>query len=117
MKAARIIVFGLSSFTRASIPDILADFENMPMVDDTAMPPDVRVDFLNNLEATRLFALEPAISIKEIRERTGVHPNQLYLLLSRMVERDLDGRIRGQRALIPHKHYRAYIGVSSFSVQ
>lgn len=109
MKAARIIVFGLSSFTRASIPDILADFENMPTVDDTAMPPDVRTDFLNNLEATRLFAQEPQVSIKEIRERTGVHPNQLYLLLSRMVERDLDGRIRGQRALIPHKHYRAYV--------
>jgi putative transposase len=109
MRTARIVVFGLSSFTRASIPDILADFENMPSVDQTALEPDDKMGFLQNLEAVRLFVLEPAVSLKAIREATGVHPNQLYLLLSRMVERDIDGRIRGQRGLIPHKHYNGYV--------
>lgn len=109
MRAARIVLFGMSSFTRASIPDILADFANMPSVDLMALEPEPRQEFLCNLEATRLFAQEPAVTLRQIRERTGVHPNQLYTLLSRMVERDIDGRIRSQRALIPHKHFKAYV--------
>lgn len=104
-----MVLFGMSSFTRASIPDILADLENMLKVDPTALKDEIRDDFLNNLEAVRLFVQEQGVSLKAIREATGVHPNQLYLLLARMVERDIDGRIRGQRGLIPHKHYKAYV--------
>lgn len=113
MKPARMVLFGMSSFTRASIPDILADFENMPKVDPTALKGDIRESFLNNLEAVRLFVQEQGVPLKAIREATGVHPNQLYLLLSRMVERDIDGRIRGQRGLIPHKHYKEYVRTMS----
>jgi putative transposase len=109
MKAARVVVFGMASFTRASIPDILADFENMPDVDGSALDEDDKPEYKNNLEAVRLFIQEPAVTLLKIREATGVYPNQLYLLLSRMVERDFDGRIRGKRGLIPRKHYAEYV--------
>lgn len=33
MKSSKTVLFGMGSFTRASIPDILADFEHMPTVD------------------------------------------------------------------------------------
>jgi putative transposase len=108
VKKPHVVLFGMTSFTRASIPDILSDFENMPSVDDTALDEEKRKHFLRNLEAVRLFVQEPGVSLTEIQKATGVWRNELYLLLSRMVEKDIDGRIKGLRALLPYRHHKPY---------
>lgn len=75
------------------------------------MEPEARAAFERNLEAVRLFALEPGVSLRAIEQTTGVTRPQLYRLLSKVVERASDGRIKGQRALIPYKHQKQYTRV------
>ena len=61
MKSPRVIVFGMASFNRASIPEVLNDFENLPKVDESAFADDpvAALAYKNNLEAFRLFVQEP----------------------------------------------------------
>lgn len=110
MKAPRVVVFGVSSFTRASIPEILADFGSLPSVDDSAFDgnPAVKIAYQRNLEAFRLFVEEQDLTLKDIQHQTTIHPKQLYRLLDRVVSKASDGRIQGLRGLIPGKHLKEY---------
>lgn len=101
-------MFGMASYTRASIPDILTDFNFLPTVDIESLTDDARIQYEANLEAYRLFVLEREVSLGEIFRRTGVHQKQLYRLLDRVVTKANDGRIQGLRGLIPGKHLKAY---------
>jgi transposase InsO family protein len=110
MKSPRVVLFGMVSFNRASIPEILNDFENLPKVDESAMGdnPEAVRSYRNNLEAFRLFVQEKDVSLKEIERLTTVHRKQLFRLLDRVVSKAPDGRIQGLRGLIPYKHVKEY---------
>ncbi|NMM19800.1 MAG: transposase [Rhodoferax sp.] len=110
MKLPRVIVFGMANFNRASIPEILNDFENLPKVDESAFAdnPATALAYKNNLEAFRLFVQEPDVSMKEIERVTTVYRKQLYRLLDRVVSKAEDGRVQGLRGLIPYKHVKEY---------
>lgn len=110
MKSPRVIVFGMASFNRASIPEVLNDFENLPKVDESAFAdnPVAALAYKNNLEAFRLFIQEPDVSMNEIERVTNVHRKQLYRLLDRVVSKAADGRVQGLRGLIPYKHVKEY---------
>lgn len=113
MQASRVFLFGSANFTRASIPEILADFGALPTVDTAALSPEAVAQYEANLEAYRLFVLEPDVSLAEIRRRTGVHEKQLYRLLDRVVAPSTDNQIQGLRGLIPGKHVKAYTRVEA----
>lgn len=104
----RVFIFGNTSFSRASIPAILADFEQLPTVDELALTPELRQAYKNNLEAYRLFVAEKDVSLRQIKDLTGVDPKQLYLLFQRVLVKAEDGRIQGLRGLIPFKHMKEY---------
>ncbi|MDI1267710.1 MAG: hypothetical protein PSV40_01210 [Polaromonas sp.] len=104
----RVFIFGNTSFSRASIPAILADFEQLPTVDESALTLELRQAYKNNLEAYRLFVAEKDVPLRQIRDLTGVDPKQLYLLLQRVLVKAEDGRIQGLRGLIPFKHIKEY---------
>ena len=108
---SRVFLLGSANFTRASIPEILADFGALPTVDTAALSPEAVVQYDANLEAYRLFVLEPDVSLAEIRRRTGVHQKQLYRLLDRVVCPAADNQIQGLRGMIPRKHLKAYTRV------
>jgi putative transposase len=110
MKSPRVIVFGMASFNRASIPEILSDFDSLPKVDESVMAgnPVAALAYKKNLEAFRLFVQEQNISLQEIERMTTVHRKQLYRLLDRVVSKAPDGRIQGLRGLIPYKHVKEY---------
>lgn len=101
-------IFGKAPFSRASIPEILADFELLPTVDESAFAPEVRAAYKNNLEAYRLFVVEKSVPLRQIKNLTGVDPKQLYRLLTRVLVKADDGRIQGLRGLIPFKHMKEY---------
>ena len=113
MQVSRVFLFGSANFTRASIPEILADFGALPTVDTAALSPEAVAQYEANLEAYRLFVLEPDVSLAEIRRRTGVHEKQLYRLLDRVVTLSTDNQIQGLRGLIPGKHVKAYTRVEA----
>lgn len=113
MQVSRVFLFGSANFTRASIPEILADFGALPSVDTAALSPEAAAQYEANLEAYRLFVLEPDVSLAEIRRRTGVHEKQLYRLLDRVVTPSADNQIQGLRGLIPGKHVKAYTRVEA----
>jgi len=108
MTAESKVLYGMASLTRASMPAFLADFKFLPSVDVASLPEDSRLQYDANLEAYRLFVLEPDVSLAEIRRRTGVHEKQLYRLIARVVTKAEDGLIQGLRGLIPGKHLKAY---------
>lgn len=108
---SRVFLYGSANFTRASIPEILADFGALPTVDIKALSPEALVQYGANLEAYRLFVLEADVTLAEIRRRTGVHQKQLYRLLDRVVSPAADNQIQGLRGLIPGKHLKAYTRV------
>lgn len=113
MQVSRVFLFGAVNFTRASIPEILADFGALPAVDTAALSPEAVVQYEANLEAYRLFVLEPDVSLAEIRRRTGVHQKQLYRLLDRVISPATDNQVQGLRGLIPGKHFKAYTRVEA----
>ena len=102
--APRVFLYGMANFTRASIPEILADFEALPKVDERALPDGSQEEYEANLEAYRLFVMEPDVSLAEIHRRTGVQQKQMYRLLDRVLAKAEDGLIEGLRGLIPHRH-------------
>ena len=104
----RVFVYGAASFNRASIPQVLADFEWLPKTDPSALSEKDRQKYEDNLEAYRLFVQEPDVSLREIQKRTGIHRKQLYLLLDHVVSRADDGLIEGLRGLLPHRHFKPY---------
>lgn len=106
--APRVFLYGMANFTRASIPEILADFEALPKVDERALPDGSQEEYEANLEAYRLFVMEPDVSLAEIHRRTGVQQKQMYRLLGRVLAKAEDGLIEGLRGLIPHRHLKAY---------
>ena len=106
--APRVFLYGMASFTRASIPEILADFEALPKVDEGALPEGSHDEYEANLEAYRLFVSERDVTLAEIHRRTGIHQRQMYRLLDRVLTKAEDGLIQGLRGLIPHKHLKAY---------
>lgn len=110
MTPPKVMVFGTTSFSRSSIPEILADFESLPKVDESAFDdkPDAREGYKNNLEAYRLLVKEKNVTLRQIHRLTGVDPKQLYLLLKRVIMKADDGRIQGLRGLIPFKHLKEY---------
>ena len=89
MTAAKTIIFGNTSFTRSSVPDILQDFAYLPKVDESVFEhkPDVRAIYLNNLEAYKLFVMDRNVTLRQIQKLTGVDPKQLYRLLQRMMKK------------------------------
>jgi putative transposase len=109
MRTTRVLIFGKTSFTRSSVPDILADFDCLPGVDPSAIPASARKDFENNLEAYRLFVQEPDVPLREVTARTHVHPEQIYRLMQRVLAKAEDGRIEGLRGLIPNRHLKEYV--------
>ncbi|UUZ62838.1 hypothetical protein LP417_23685 [Polaromonas sp. P1-6] len=110
MTPPKVVVFGTTGFSRSSIPEILADFESLPKVDESAFDdkPDAREGYKNNLEAYRLLVKEKNVTLRQIHRLTGVDPKQLYLLLKRVITKADDGRIQGLRGLIPFKHLKEY---------
>jgi putative transposase len=110
---SRSFVYGVASFTRASIPESLADFEFLPTVDTEALSEEARSGYALNLDAYRLFVLEPEVTLAEIHRRTGIHQKQLYRLIDRVVSKAEDGLIQGLRGLIPGKHLKAYTRVAT----
>ena len=110
MSLRQTFIFGQIRFDRASIPDVLADFEQLPTVDESAFSqrPEVKEAYKRNLEAYRLFVVEKNIPLRQIHTLTGVDPKQLYLLFQRVLCKASDGRIQGLRGLIPFKHIKEY---------
>jgi len=90
------------------MPEILADFEQLPTVDESAFPSEFRAAYKKNLEAYRLFVAEKDVPLRQIKDLTGVDPKQLYRLLQRVLGKAEDGRIQGLRGLIPFKHMKEY---------
>jgi putative transposase len=100
--------FGVLQFDRASIPPELADLKTWPSVDDRALKGDQGSVYLKRAEAVQLFVGEPAVSLKEITDRTGIDRKSVVRLFKRCVERHADGRIAGFRALVPYNRQKSY---------
>lgn len=104
----RVFVYGEATFSRASIPQVLADFEWLPKADPSGLSETDKRQFEDNVAAYELFVLHPEVSLREIEQRTGIHRKQLYLLLNRVVRKADDGLIEGLRGLLPHRHLNPY---------
>lgn len=110
MSAKHQFIFGNTSFSRESLPELLRDFSNLPRVDESAFDHDVNAStaYKQNLEAYRLFTTEINVSLRDIESRTNVHAKQIYRLIDRVISKAPDGRIQGLRGLIPYKHIKDY---------
>lgn len=110
MMAPRVFIFGSTRFSRASMPEMLADFSLLPTVDESAFSdkPEVKEAYRRNLEAYRLFVAEREVPLRQIKTLTGVEPTQLYRLIQRVLAKADDGRIKGLRGLIPFAHIKEY---------
>lgn len=89
------------------IPPDLRDLSVWPTVDPNAMEGQRRSDLLNRIEAVRLYAV--GTPLLTIETATGIPRMQLYRLTKRCIEPDVDGRIRGFRALIPFAKSKKYV--------
>ena len=89
------------------IPPDLLDLCAWPTVDPNAVQGQRRIDLLNRIEAVRLYAT--GTPLLDIETATGVPRMQLYRLTKRCIEPDVDGRIRGFRALIPFAKSKKYV--------
>ena len=76
--------------------DLLATWNR---VRPLALPVDKRDSYENRETAIRLYAAGEAVA--EIKKRTGVSKQQLYLLIDRCLAHDSDGVQYGYRGLIP----------------
>jgi putative transposase len=115
MRAKHQFIFGKTSFSRESLPEVLRDFSTLPKVDASAFADDVEATkaYKQNLEAYLLFTTEIHVSLRDIKSRTNVHAKQLYRLIDRVVSKAPDGRVQGLRGLIPYKHVKEYERVAA----
>lgn len=102
------LAFGSLCFDRSSIPEELRDLSVWPTVDQTGLSSDARQLYLARESAIRSFVDQPDITIREICNLSGVSASSLYRLFHRCLERHLDGRIYGFRALVPYVRIEPY---------
>lgn len=88
------------------IPPDLRDLSLWPTVDPTALEGKHRKDFLNRVEAIKMYVVHTPLS--RIEQATTVNRVQIYRLIRQCIEPHSDGRIRGFRALIPFVRSKIY---------
>ena len=88
------------------IPPDLQDLSLWPTVDPNAFEGQRQRDLLSRIEAVRLY--RAGTVLLKIEAVTGVRSVQIWRLVKRCIEPDVDGRIRGFRALIPFARSKTY---------